>query len=386
MKNRINSFVTVVVALLFYSTLTYAAVNIQGVVTDKSDSKPLIGANVMIMDSQIGVSTNSKGEFILTNVSPGQYILAINHIGYKIEKRKVITGFQNLNINIELAPTMIKGQEVIVTANRAVNRESPVAFTDISRKEIDSKYYAQEIPLLLQDVPGVYAYTYTGSGLGYSEIKIRGFDATRVGVSINDVPLNDPEDHVTYFYDLPDVSANVHDIQVQRGAGMPLYGTGAVAGSVNLTTSAAGQDRYIGYNTVLGSYNTEKHSFSLGSGLINNTYSFYGRFSKVKTDGYRDNSWVDSWSYYFSASHYDHNLTTTINLFGGPMRAHFAWEGITREELATNRTLNYDDYPQAADNFNQPHYQLINEWTPQGQPDRKIHFISCQRRWILRTI
>ncbi|NIA30620.1 MAG: TonB-dependent receptor [Actinobacteria bacterium] len=343
---------------------TLFAARITGKVVDQYNSSVLVGANLIIMETRIGAATNIDGEFVIANLSPGTYTLAVSYIGYKVSKQKITIGTRDITLNIEMVPLVLKGQEIIVSATRAIDRETPVAFTDISAKDIEQKYWAQEVPLLLNEVPGVYSYSNTGGAIGYSEVKIRGFDATRVGVTVNNVPLNDPEDHVTYFYDLPDISANLQDIQVQRGVANSLYGTGAFAGSVNLQTGSAGEKRYINYTGGMGSYNTRKHTFSLGSGLVNNTYSFYGRFSKVNTDGYRDNSWVDSWSYFFSAARYDEKISTKINVFGGPMRAHFAWEGITREELQTNRKLNYYTYKNAADNFNQPHYQLINEWTP----------------------
>ena len=352
-----------VLVFLLISTSLYAY-TITGHVVDKSDGTPIQNANVTLVDTQFGAATSENGTFQIDDVPAGSYIIAASHIGYGVSKIEVEVSESKTNVTLKLQPDVLKGQEIMISANRAVERKSPVAFTDISAKEIEQKYWAQEVPLLLDEVPGVYSYSYTGGGLGYSEVKIRGFDATRVGVTINGVPLNDPEDHITYFYDLPDISANVQDIQVQRGVANSLYGTGAFAGSVNLQTTSSGQKRQIQYSGGFGSYNTRKHTVTLSSGLVNNTYTFFGRFSKVNTDGYRDRSWVDAWSYFFSASRYDKNFTTTINLFGGPMRAHFAWYGITKEELKKNRTLNYNTYPDAADNFHQPHYQLINKWTP----------------------
>ncbi len=361
--NKLTRFFIVPV-VLFITANILNAFEIKGKIIDQKDGLPIENANIFIAGTRMGTTSDKNGEFTIENVEPGIFTITISHIGYKVIKRNLSVNDQNISATFSAVPSVLKGQQIIVSAMRAKERETPIAFTDITAKDVKNKYWAQEIPLLLDEVPGVYSYSNTGSGLGYSEIKIRGFDATRVGVTINDVPLNDPIDHVTYFYDLPDISANVQDIQVQRGVGNSLYGTGSFAGSVNLRTALPGNERFITYAGGTGSYNTRKHTFSIGSGLIDNTYSFYGRYSKVNTDGYRDFSWVDSWSYFFSASRYDEHLTTTVNLFGGPMRTHFAWEGITREEMQNNRKLNYDDYKNAADNFNQPHYQLINEWTP----------------------
>lgn len=353
----------ILIACLAMGDVTFGA-TLTGQVSDKKSGLPIGGANVVLMETSRGTATDQSGHFRIADLLEGSYMLAVSYIGYHVEKRLLKVTDMDIDLAIELSPTILKGQEITISASRAVLRETPVAFTDITRQELGQKLWSQEIPLLLSEVPGVYAYSYSGGGLGYSEVKIRGFDATRVGVTINDVPLNDPEDHVTYFYDLPEISSNIQDIQVQRGVANSLYGTAALAGSVNLQTIASGQERYIQYSSGLGSFNTQKHSFVLSSGLVDNTYSFYGRFSKIHSDGYRENAWVNSWSYYFAAVRYDRNLTTRIHLFGGPMRAHFAWQGITREELRKNRRTNYDSYPDAADNFNQPHYQFIQEWTP----------------------
>ncbi len=349
---------------LFQSTNYLFAFTIHGRIVDAADQSPVENANILIPQIHRGAVSSSNGDFSITGMPAGHFDLQVSYIGYQQVTRTIFIEDADISLTIPLQALVLKGQQITVSALRARDRVTPVAYTDITAQQVQQKYWAQEIPLLLNEVPGVYAFSYTGSGLGYSEVKIRGFDATRVGVTINDVPLNDPLDHVTYFYDLPDISANVKDIQVQRGVANSLYGSGALAGSVNIKTESAGNARYINYTTVNGSYNTRKNTISFGSGLVNNTYSFYGRFSQVKSDGYRDMSWVDSWSYFFSASRYNEKFTTTINLFGGPMRAHFTWEGITREELRTNRKLNYDTYKNAADNFNQPHYQLINEWQP----------------------
>ncbi|HPG40969.1 MAG TPA: TonB-dependent receptor [bacterium] len=358
-----KTFQSLVIAFLIAFPWGYDlyAFSIQGRVL-AVDRSAIENANILIPELQRGAASDADGEFHITGLPAGHYTVQVSHIGYEPVIKTVTIENADVALDITLHLSVLKGRQITISATRARERVTPVAYTDITAQQVQQKYWAQEIPLLLDEAPGVYAFSYTSSGLGYSEVKIRGFDATRVGVTINDVPLNDPLDHVTYFYDLPDISANVRDIQVQRGVANSLYGTGALAGSVNIKTETAGDARYINFTTVNGSYNTRKNTLSFGSGLVNNTYSFYGRYSQVKSDGYRDMSWVDSWSYFFSATRYGKNLTTTVNLFGGPMRAHFAWEGITKQEMKINRKLNYDDYKNAADNFNQPHYQLLNEW------------------------
>jgi iron complex outermembrane receptor protein len=345
-----------------------AAGKISGKVYDASTGQPLAAANIMIEGTARGANTDQQGRFVLENLPRGRHTLIVSFVGYKRETRSVEVGAGELQLEFGLSPTLISAQEVVVTALRAKEGETPVAFTNLSAETIREKNWGQEIPLLLNEVPGLYSYSQTGSGLGYSEVKIRGFDATRVAVTVNNVPLNDPEDHTTYFYDIPDLTANVQDIQVQRGVGNSLYGAAAIGGSISILTQIAAESPAISFYGGVGSYDTRRLNFSFNSGIFGKQYSVYGRFSKLNSDGYRNDAWVEAWSTFLSASRYDRNMTTTFNVFTGPIRAHFAWLGITREDLQANRRLNYDSpefnggHKDNVDDFLQTHYQLLNNW------------------------
>ncbi|MDZ7291381.1 MAG: TonB-dependent receptor [candidate division KSB1 bacterium] len=345
-----------------------SAGKISGKVYDASTGLPLVAANVIVEGTTQGTNTDQQGRFVLERLEPGRYKLIVSYVGYKRQTRSVEVGTSELWLEFGLVPTLISAQEVVVTALRAKEGETPVAFTNLSAETIREKNWGQEIPLLVNEVPGLYSYSQTGSGLGYSEVKIRGFDATRVAVTINNVPLNDPEDHTTYFYDLPDLTANVQDIQVQRGVGNSLYGAAAIGGSISILTQTAAESPAISLYSGFGSYNTQRLNFSFNSGIFGKQYSVYGRFSKLNSDGYRQDAWVKAWSTFLNASRYDRSMTTTFNVFTGPIRAHFAWLGITREDLQTNRRLNYDSpefnggHKDNVDDFLQTHYQLLNNW------------------------
>lgn len=367
---KLRSIFLIIFSILFLKSSIYPQEfqQISGAVKDKKTGKSLAGANILLEGTSLGAAADTNGEFIINNVPQGMYVISASVIGYKISKKSITILDAPISVSFSLEPLILPGQSVIVTAERAKERETPVAFTNMDREKIEQKYWSQEIPILLDEVPGVYSYSQTGSGLGYSEIKIRGFDATRVAVRINSVPLNDPEDHVTYFYDLPDISANVEDIQIQRGVGNSLYGTAAVGGSVSILTKNVSDRRNISLVTGWGSFNTRKYNFSYSSGIIDNRYSLYGRFSKIDSDGYRDYSWTKAWSYFLSASVFGKNSTTTFNAFGGPIKAHFAWYGIEKESLRDEktRTINYDapkyngGHKDILDDFLQSHYQIIN--------------------------
>jgi len=335
---------------------------ITGTIKDIETGLPLEGANIVLFETNIGTTSNADGKYVLKNVSRGKQFISVSFLGYKIEKKEIQITQSNTQINFLLTPIVLKGQEVMITASRAKVRETPVAFTNISRKELKQNYWAQDIPVLLSTVPNVYAYSDAGNGIGYSYLKIRGFDQKRISVMINGIEHNDPEEHSMYWIDLPDLAASVQDIQIQRGVGSSLYGSSSFGGAVNVITSELSNERSMNITTGMGSYNTRKFNTQFNSGLVNNSYAVSGRFSKITTDGYRDRSAVDLWSYFISAARYGLNTTTRINIYGGPEVTHAAWDGSSEADLGKNHQHNSITYPNTIDNFSQPHYELLHEW------------------------
>jgi len=222
---------------------------------------------------------------------------------------------------------------------------------------------------MLAGTPNLYAFNDAGSALGYSYMKIRGFDDKRVSTYINGVPLNDPEDQATYFVDLPDFTSNVTDIQVQRGVGNSMYGDASFGGSVNIATNAFNRQRSACITAGYGEYTSGgnsvsdiyKQSVEYSSGLVDGRWLFGGRFSKQKSGGYRHDSWYHGWAYYLSVARLDPNMWTELHLYGGPMKMHLSYSGATLDQLARDHRANpYHTYSNETDNFNQPHYQLHN--------------------------
>ena len=337
------------------------SIKISGTVIDQSSKKPLAGANIVLESTNMGTITNINGEYSIDAFS-SQLIISASYIGYDIAKKQIEVNNNSLQVNFELRSKVLPGQEVVVTSTRAVERETPVAFVDLPREELVKRYWSQDIPMLLSEVPGIYSYSDAGNGLGYTYLKIRGFDQKRVSVMINGIPLNDPEDHQVYWVDMPDFLSSVHDIQIQRGVGSSIYGANSFGGTVNIQTSDLNLPRQIKLSTGMGSYNTQKYSFNLNSGLIDNQYAFSARFSKISSDGYRDNSEVDMWSYYLSAARYTLKTSTFINVYGGPEMTHASWEASPESQLRENHRHNPLTYKNSIDNFNQPHYELHHRW------------------------
>lgn len=291
-------------------------------------------------------------------------------VGYRRARREFdYSGETVYRVTLRLMPRALPGPEIEVTTTRATERRSAVAFTDLSRKEIARTYWAQDVPMLLAETPSVYAYSDAGNGVGYSYVKIRGFGQRRVAVTIDGIPLNDPQSHEVYWVDHPDLLASTAKLQVQRGVGSALYGASAVGGSINLETLDFPRGRAFSVETGGGSYGTTRFATEYQSGLLQNRYSLAARYSRIVSQGYRDQSWTRLWSYYLSAGRRDSWITTRVNLYGGPERLHLAYYAIDRSYLdgritgdpSRDRRANPLDWKNETDNYFEPHYELIQD-------------------------
>ncbi len=364
---RLRAIVVAGYFFLFFS-LGASAAELSGRVTDKETNMPLGGVTVQTADQRWGTTTGENGRFILEGIPGGEIQLVIKSLGY--EPLKATYATDSGPLEIVLTSTLLPGEDIVVTGDRARRRETPVAFTNITKREIKQSYWAQDVPMILAESPGVYAFSDNGLGIGYSYLSVRGFPQSRVSVLINGVPHNDPLSHEVYWIDMPDFAASAQDIQIQRGVGSSMYGSTAIGGTININTSYANPTRDIEVNTGIGSYATRKASLNFNSGLIEDTYNVYGRFSRLVSDGYRENSWTDQWAYFLGVARYDGKLTNRLQTYGGEENTHLAYKGITREMLQTNRLYNPLEYEGEIDFFNQPHYELLTNW----KLDEKFEF------------
>jgi len=353
---------TFLFALLLLYSQALGALELRGVVTNPQ-RQPLQGVSVVTDVTGVGAVTNDDGSFLL-RYDEGVTRITFSSVGYQSRQFNLI----DLPDTVVLTPMYYRQEKIVVTADRAESGVTPIAFDNFSQEDIERDYLVGEFPLLLESTPNLYTYADAGSTLGYSYIKIRGFDDKRIMTYINGVPLNDPEDHATYFVDLPDFAANITDIQIQRGVGNSLYGDASFGGAINIVTNIFSRPRKVTLSTGYGVYTSGgksvsdiyKQSVEYSSGLIDGRWLYSGRFSKQKTGGYRYNSWYEGWSYYFSVARLDPRMTTELYIYGGPMRMHLAYYGVGRDDLKDDRRTNPLTYNNATDNFNQPHYQLHN--------------------------
>ncbi len=357
---------------------TLHAQTIEGRVKDARSGLPLPSTNVLLLPGQRGVATAFDGTFEFRSVEQGSYTLRASFVGYETIDVPVTVGTGAAQVTIALRQAAMPGPEIEVSAIRARQRETPATFSDVDLRTLREQYTVQDVPVLLADLPSAMFYSESGNGMGYTYLRIRGFDQRRLAVMVNGIPQNDPEDHNVYWLDFVDLLGSTDQIQVQRGAGSAFYGPPAIGGSINVVTGDFVNEKGIRLSSGYGSYNTRRSALAVGSGLIDNTYSFFGRLSSVASDGYRDHSGMKASAYYVSATRYDANLSTRINLYGGPIEDKLAYTGLPKFAItdrdARRRNFNYWEAengaytytqqrrPQEHERFSQPHAELLNEW------------------------
>ena len=366
--------------LLFATILSAQTQNIKGVVTDQ-DNNPLYLANVVLLNSNIGVTTNENGGFnLIAEFDSGDKII-ISYVGYKSTTLEIA----NLNLNkqnlVMLEKIPFTSQTVLVQGSIGEEGVTPMAFAKVTQKDIKESYVHQDVPEYLSYLPSTTFYSESGNGIGYNYLSIRGFDQRRIAISVNGIPQNDPEDNNVYWHNMNDILSSIGVIQVQRGAGSGVIGYPAVGGSINIITSNFSDKPRFTIGADAGSFNTRKYSASFGSGLIDDKYSVYVNLSKTMSDGYRDLSWVDFNSFYVSAVRYDKKITTQFNIYGGPVSDGLVYNGLPKGVIK-NRELRKANYSYwdwdkengkfqpwstirratEIENFSQPHFELLNEF------------------------
>jgi iron complex outermembrane recepter protein len=337
---------------------------VRGTVSDRESGQPIVGANVVLVGTSVGASTAMEGRFAFTALS-GSYTLRISHIGHVADARAItLADGDTLTLNVSLTPAAITAQPITVTATLGRPRETPVTFNDLKAEDLREQYTVQDVPVLLSELPSTTYYSESGTSTGYTYVNIRGFDARRIAVMVNGVPQNDPEDHNVYWLDMPDLTASLDEIEVQRGAGSAFYGPPAIGGSINLVTRNIGAERSLELSGGYGSYNTKRFSASASSGLIEDRYAIHARLSMIQSDGYRDRAWVDYKSYFLGLARYDGSMTTQIHLYGGPIADGLAFYGIPKSDVKDRekRRANPIMRPEELENFSQPHFELLHEW------------------------
>ena len=279
-------------------------------------------------------------------------------------------------------------QEVEVVSTRAT-KTTPVAYTNIGKEELKERNVGQDLPYLLSMTPSALTTSDAGAGIGYTSIRVRGTDGTRINVTANGIPVNDAESHNVFWVNLPDFASSVKDMQVQRGAGTSTNGAGAFGASINMQTGELAMEPYAEFNGSYGSFNTHKETFKVGTGLIKDHWAFDLRLSDIGTDGYIDRASVGLNSYYLQGAYYADNTSIKFIAFAGREKTYHAWNYASKEEMelygrkynscgymytAEDGTMHF--YDDQTDNYTQKNYQLLfnHTFTPQWNLNIGLHY------------
>jgi len=364
-------------AVLAAASTVAAQQPLVGTVADALTGAPIAGVRVEIVETRAAASTDETGAFTLAAPS-GAVTLVASHPGYRVHRERVAAAGA---LAIRLAPLVSFTDLVEVTAARAREGADPATITNLSAARVQEAYWGQDPAMLLAGaLPGFFAYSDGGNGIGYSYFTIRGFGQARSRVTLNGVPLNDAESGELFFIDLADFLATAGDIQVQRG----VFGLSGIGGAVDITTAAGDLEPGFVVHAGGGSFGTRRVSARFDSGLVDGTWQLAARYSEVTTDGYRDQSWAETWNYYVSAVRYFERSALRLVLFGGPETTHLAYEGVPPSVLAggltgdaeRDRRHNPLTFPGEIDTFTQPHVQLLHdlELAPDTRLSQALYF------------
>ncbi len=361
------------------AAICFGQIKIAGTVVDES-GQALAAANVFDLISKRGTISDEEGKFILMNVQEGHIKLEASYVG----KRTAIQMYHlvkdsEVKIILRKDPNLLN--QVVVKATRAGDK-APFTYTNLDKEFIEKRNVGQDIPYLLDATPSVVVTSDAGAGIGYTGMRIRGTDPTRINVTINGIPLNDAESQGVFWVDLPDFATSTNDIQIQRGVGTSTNGAGAFGATVNLNTSTLHTKPYAELSGTLGSFNTWKSNTSFGTGVIKSQrtdlgpnpltgFTLDGRLSKIVSDGYIDRAEVDMDAYFVSAAFIGKKNTVRANVFSGHEVTYQAWNGVPAQWINddTLRTFNVsgtDDlkekdnpHDNEVDDYTQTHFQLL---------------------------
>ncbi|NIG53544.1 TonB-dependent receptor [Chitinophaga sp. Cy-1792] len=335
---------------------------VTGTVTNKTNGQPLEGVSVSV--NQHGSLTDNKGHFSIQLKKKGNYKLQASYIGFK-PYTVSINADDNTKVDFSLEETGLFVKQVEISSLRA-GKNSPFVNSTLSAEEIKKENLGQDLPILLNQLPAVVTNSDAGTGIGYTNMRVRGSDITRINVTVNGIPINDAESQGTFFVNMPDFASSVSSIELQRGVGTSTNGAGAFGATLNLSTNEYHDKAYGELSNSFGSFNSWKNTVKAGSGLINDHFTIDARLSRISSDGYIDRASSDLKSFYTSAAYISKKTAIRLNIFSGKEKTYQAWYGVPEALLKTDRTYNPAGtekpgapYDNQTDNYQQDHYQLF---------------------------
>ncbi len=342
-------------AFIFVSPLL--AQERQIIVTDAQSGQPLAGVSIEPQQGSV-LTTDASGR---ARISAAAGSLSLTSIGFRPKTVPLPANGDTIPLqrfNLFLQPVEVK-------AIRAGDR-APFARTNLSARDIEKQNLGQDLPFLLNQTPSVVVNSDAGNGVGYTGIRIRGTDATRINMTLNGIPYNDAESQGMFLVNLPDFASSVSSIQIQRGVGTSSNGAGAFGATLNISTNEFHEKAYGEINNSFGSFNTWKNTVKAGSGLIDDHFTIDARLSRISSDGYIDRASSNLHSFFVSAAWLNASSSLRFNVFSGKEKTYQAWNGVLEQDLENCRTCNSagtekpgSPYDNETDNYQQDHYQLF---------------------------
>ncbi len=349
-------FLSLLLLSLFFVPILAQNTKLSGIIIDSITQERIANAFVSL-DEKYVTQTNQAGLYEFDNIEKGTYTFLVKADFYEIYTQKIeIKEFHVIEIGLKPANTIIECllmpiknlEEITINATR-VTDENGVAYTNISKKEIEKLNVGQDLPILLNFQPSVVSTSDAGAGIGYTGIRIRGSDASRINVTINGIPVNDAESQGVFWVNMPDFASSVGSIQMQRGVGASTNGAGAFGGSINIQTDNISQKSFLTLNNSFGSFNTWKNTIKFGTGNIKNQrmkngyFALEGRLSRLNSDGFIDRAKTDLRSYYLSGGYFSNNTIIKLIAFSGKEQTYQAWNGVPESRLR-NDTQGMQNY------------------------------------------
>ncbi|MFZ9980482.1 MAG: TonB-dependent receptor [Cyclobacteriaceae bacterium] len=370
--------------LIFISLFANAQTRVNGLIRDAHTGEILPRATLIIKDSEVNAVSDEEGRFSVQIPGDSKKVITLEarYVGYETSLTEVDLK-RNTFLTIELVPSAILTEAVVVRATRA-QEKIPMTFTALEKPVIRKQNFGQDMPFVLQLTPSAVSTSDAGTGIGYTGIRIRGSDATRINVTINGIPYNDSESQNVFWVDIPDIASSSQSIQIQRGIGTSGNGAGAFGATINLQTNMLQDKSYFELIQSAGSFNTLRTTVGAGTGKMKNDFSFDARYSKINSAGFIDRGTADLSSYYTSAGYYGDKTIIKAIFFGGSERTYQSWYGVPESRLkndtegmietaategwnetqlnnlltSNSRTFNFYTYKDQVDDYDQHHAQL----------------------------
>ena len=352
--------------LWIFPSVGFGQFSLNGTVKNEAN-KPLTGVVVALAETYLSAVTDANGRFEIKNIKQSEVLADFRLLGYVVQRKRVeLTKTNSLEITLQTQTFL--ADEVVITATRADER-SAMAYTSLDKKQIDEQNVGVDIPFLLSTQPGVVVNSDAGNGIGYTGIRVRGSDPTRINVTMNGIPMNDAESHGLFWVNMPDLASSLSSIQLQRGVGTSTNGAGAFGATLSMQSNSFNGKPHAQIRSGTGSFNTIRNTIEAGTGLVNG-FTFDLRLSKLNSDGFIDRANSDLKSFFLSTAWYGKNSSARVNIFSGKEITYQAWYGVPQDSLATNRTYNpagsyFDEngierfYDNETDNYQQDHYQFF---------------------------